>query len=250
MNNVISLGIGKENKPFSWSYSKIKNFDSCPKKHQAVDLLKLFKEEESDVLRWGNEVHDGLAKRVRDGTPLPFTMKHLEPVAAQVLSVPGRRLVEQQLAINKDFQPCAWFARDAWFRIIADVIVLNPPVAFAVDYKTGKILHDSQQLALLAACVFLHHPDINAVRTEFWWIREDEITKENFRRKDMTSIWRGIWPKYLELKNASETGNYPAKQSGLCKDYCPVVTCSYNGKYIPPNGDNNDRNNSGRFSQA
>lgn len=234
MNNAISLGIGKEAKAFSWSYSKLKNYDSCPRKHLEVDLLKRFKEdEESGALKWGNLVHDALAKRVRDGTALPFELKHLEPAAEQILSVPGKRLVEQQLAITAEFLPCEWFSRQAWFRAVADVIVLNPPVAFVVDYKTGKLLDDSQQLALMSACVFAHHPDIQAVRAEFWWLREDTPTQENFKRSKLPQIWRDVWPRYQQLENAYLTGHYPPKPSGLCKAWCPVTSCEYNGKYAP-----------------
>src|SRR5205807_2231069 len=78
-----------------------------------------------------------------------------------------RILVEQQLAINADFGPVPWFDSAAWFRGIGDVIKIVGPVALIVDWKTGKIVEDSQQLALMAACVFAHHPEVQKVRSEF-----------------------------------------------------------------------------------
>jgi len=50
-------------KPFAWSYSKLKNFEVCPKRHYNVDVIKSFKEEEGEALVWGNMVHKALADR-------------------------------------------------------------------------------------------------------------------------------------------------------------------------------------------
>ena len=54
-------------KPFSWSWSKLKNFRTCPKRHYHVDIAKDFKEDDSEDLLWGNEVHEALAKRIGKG---------------------------------------------------------------------------------------------------------------------------------------------------------------------------------------
>jgi hypothetical protein len=223
-----SLGLQK---PFSWSYSKLKNYDSCPRRHYEIDIKKNYKEDEdSDTLKWGNEVHKNMALRLNDHEDLPFAFKHFEPLAARLEAVPGKLLVEQKLAITADFVACDWFHRNAWFRSIADALVINPPVALAIDYKTGKILEDYQQLALLSACVFAHYPPVLAVRTEAWWVREDAITREDFYRKNLQDIWRQVWPRYEQLKQAHETNYYPPKPGGLCKKFCLVASCEYFGK--------------------
>lgn len=227
--NTITLGVGK---PFSWSYSKLKNYDTCPRRHYEVDIKKNYKEDEedNDTLKWGNAVHENMALRLNDHEPLPFAFKHFEPLAERLEAVPGTLLVEQKLAITADFSPCSWFAPGAWFRSIADALVLNPPVALAIDYKTGKILEDYQQLALLAGCIFAHYEDIHAVRTEAWWVREDAITRQDFYRSKLQEIWRGIWPRYEQLKLAHDTNHYPPRPGGLCKRYCPVTSCEFHGR--------------------
>lgn len=225
---TISLGIGRS---FSWSYSKLKNFDSCPRRHYEVDIKKNFKEnEDSETLKWGNKMHEVLALRLNDHEELPFAFKHFEPLAQRLEAVPGALLVEQKLAITADFLPCSWFAPGAWFRSIADVLVLNPPVALVVDFKSGKILEDYQQLALLAGCVFVHYPDIHAVRTEAWWVREDAITRQDFKRKNSQDIWKGVWARYEQLKLAHDTNHYPPRPGGLCRRYCPITTCEHYGR--------------------
>lgn len=160
---------------------------------------------------------------------LPFALKHFEPLAERLEKVPGKMLVEQKYAINEGLQATGYFESNAWFRAIGDTVVLNPPVALAVDFKTGKVIDDSQQLALLSACIFAHYPDVHAVRSEYWWLREDAVTRADFKRSEMLGVWKGVWPRIEQLKLAYETANYPPKQGGLCKRYCPVTTCEYHG---------------------
>lgn len=226
-------------KPFSWSYSKLKNFEVCPKRHYNVDVIKSFKEEEGEALQWGNAVHKALANRCGKGqVPLPEPMRGYEKWAARVITPPGNVLVEQQLAIDEDFAATKWFDKDAeranlnkpWYRGIADVLKLNGAVALAIDWKTGKIIDDAPQLALLAACIFAHHPNIRRVRSEFIWLKEDASTRQDFARDDMAAIWNSLWPRIESLKHAYETLNYPPKPGFLCRRYCPVTTCVHHGQ--------------------
>jgi hypothetical protein len=228
-------------KPFSWSYSRLKNFESCPKRHWHVDINKDVKEEEGEALLWGNAVHKALANRIAKNEQLPVGMTHFEKWVQKVITGQGnpsvKILVEQQLAINADFGKTGWFPSDAkkmgtgdpWYRGIGDVIKIVGPVALIVDWKTGKILDDSQQLALMASCVFAHYPEVQKVRSLFVWLKEDAETKEDFHRNDMPAMWKHLWPRIEALKNAHVTTTYPPKPGRLCKRWCPVAACPHYG---------------------
>jgi len=220
------------NKPkaFSWSYSKLKNFETCPKRHYHVDVVRDIKEEEGEALQWGNAVHKALADRVAKSAPLPKAMLEYEKWAERVLTGGGNILVEQKLAIRKDFGATSWFGDDAWYRGIGDVIKIVGPVALIVDYKTGKVIEDGSQLALMAACVFAHHSDVRKVRSEFVWLKEDATTRADFTREGMADIWRGLWPRIEALEYAQKTLTYPAKPGALCKRWCPVTVCPHHGE--------------------
>lgn len=239
---MVMVTTGRRPKPFSWSYSKLKNFEACPKKHSSVDLQKKYKEAESESLKWGDFVHKGLAGvilnrienkagRVPDIAPIPAGLEPMIPWVDRIMSGDGIILVEQQMAITANFAPTEWFGNDAWYRGIGDVVKINGDIGFVIDWKTGKILEDSQQLALMAACLFAHYPELQAVRSEFVWLKEgpDCSSREDFLRSDMPNMWRGLWPRIEVLKHAYETSSYPPKPSGLCKRYCPVVDCPYHG---------------------
>ena len=217
-------------KPFAWSYSKLKNFETCPKRHWHVDVARDIKEPEGEALLWGNAVHKALAERVENDKPLPKSMVQFESWATRVLTGDGKVLVEQKLAINKEFGPESWFSDNAWFRGIGDVIKIVGPVALIMDYKTGKIIEDGSQLALMAACVFAHHPEVRKVRSEFIWLKDDASSRADFTREGMAQVWRGLWPRIETLEHAHETTSFPAKPGGLCKRYCPVNVCPHHGE--------------------
>jgi hypothetical protein len=229
-------------KPFSWSYSKLKNYEVCPKRTWHIDHKKDVKEEEGESLLWGNQVHKALADRISKGVALPKGMEKWEAWALKMIAGAGnpnvKLLVEQQLAINADFGATAWFPSDAdkagtgdpWYRGIGDVIKIVGPVALIIDWKTGKIIEDSQQLALMAACLFAHHPEVQKVRSEFIWLKENAETRADFDRADMPKMWAHLWPRIEALKNAVETTTFPAKPGGLCKRYCPVKACPHHGE--------------------
>lgn len=218
-------------KPFTWSYSKLKNFASCPKRHWHIDIVKNVQEEESEILKWGNEVHDKLAKRLgKEKKTLPDTMKEFEKHCLGLEKVPGEMLVEQKYGITDKFAACQFFGKDVWYRGIADVAVINDTRGLAVDWKLGKILADSQQLALMAACLFAHYPKLEQVDTIFMWLKDDARTHEAFKRSDMPTMWNGIMPRVLEYKHAVDHDEFPAKPGGLCRMWCPVTTCPHCGQ--------------------
>jgi len=224
----------RSNKPksFSWSYSKLKNFEVCPHRHQQVDLLRAYKEEDSDQLKWGNAVHKALADHIGKGTPLPEGMQGFKKYVERVIGDgTGEICVEQKYALTKEFKATGFFDSDAWFRGIGDVVRItgNGKVTLIVDWKTGKIVEDSQQLAFMAACVFAKYPNVQVVRSTFVWIKEDADTTEDFTRKSISEMWAAVWPRITALENAHSTNTYPATPNRLCRLWCPVEKCAHHG---------------------
>ena len=223
-------------RPFSWSFSKLKNYETCPKRHYHVDVVRDVREPESEELKFGNELHDALAKRLGPNKiPLPAGFAKYEVNAAKVDFPPGypvgnaKLLVEQKLAITKDYAPCDWKSNEAWYRGIADVLKVVGPVALLVDWKTGKVTEESQQLVLAAACVFAHHPEVQKIRAEFVWLKYDAVTREDISRSQMPMMWANIMPRIAELQAAQEQTIYPPKPSHLCRRWCPVTKCPHHG---------------------
>lgn len=232
---VQTVTTGGKPKPFAWSYSKLKNYESCPKRYFHVDVEKSVREEESEQLQYGNAVHKALANALAGKEQLPNAFSHLQKWVDRLHGgYKGTIVVEQQLAIRSDFGPTTWFGHDVWYRGIADVIKAigedpNNQVAIVIDWKTGKILEDGVQLALMAACVFAHHPGVQKIRTEFVWLKEDATTRADFTRADLAQVWAGVLPRVQLLEGATKAMNFPPKPGHLCRRYCPVSACPHHG---------------------
>ena len=228
MNKPIT--IRNKPKPFAWSYSKLKNFEVCPFRHYHVDIARTYQEEESEALTWGNAVHKALAERLAKGTDLPTGMQQFEPLVEKILGDGrGQILVEQKYAINKEFGKTGWFDSDTWYRGIGDVVKITGRAGLIGDHKTGKIVEDSQQLMLMAACLFAHHPELEVVRSVFFWLKEDAETRQDYTRASMPKHWADLWPRIEQLEQAHSTNTYPKTPNRLCRSWCPVSDCEHHG---------------------
>lgn len=219
-------------KSFAWSYSKLKNYETCPKRHYEVDIAKNYSDGEGEALVWGNQVHDALAKACSGAAPLPLEMSDFQKWVDRVRAGNGELKVEQKYAITKDFQPTTWFGHNAWYRGIADVVRVDGPVALALDWKTGKILEDHSQLMLMAQCLFAHYPALTHVRTEYVWLKEDATTGHTYTREEVSNEWIGLLMRVSLLQNAHQTMTYPPKPGKLCRSWCPVQSCPFHGKGV------------------
>lgn len=210
----------------------MKNFEVCPKRHYEIDLAKNIKEPEGEQLQWGNFVHSGFKARCGiDRTPLPDNMKQYEPWAQKVLGDgSGIIIVEEGLAINRNFTSTGNFADDVWLRVKMDFARIVGDIAIAVDWKTGKILEDPVQLALVAACLFAKFPHLKAIRSCYVWLKEDCESSETFYRDDMQAVWRSLWARIEAMEQAHIHMNYPPTPSGMCMRYCAVKSCPHHGK--------------------
>lgn len=224
-------------KTFSWSWSKLKNYRTCPKRHYEIDLARNFHEGESEALLWGNEVHKAMAETIAKGTPLPNTMTRFADWPGRVAKLKTLGLdvsVENSLAMDNQLQPCGY--RDwnnAWFRCKIDVQILVPAAraALTIDWKTGgKVEPEFEQLGLSAQAIFAHHADVDQVAAIYVWIGHDTQTVKVYDRGSMAGLWNGLFPEIQQMAEAHRTLTYPPKPSGLCVRYCPVTSCPYHGK--------------------
>lgn len=214
----------------AWSYSALNSFETCPKRHYLTKVAKTVREPDTEALRWGNSVHKALEDRVRHGTPLPTGMTQWESLIQRLERTPGELMAERQLALNAAFKPVDWFAKDVWVRGIVDVGVVADDKVLALDYKTGKPKPDSDQLALFAALLLHYHPQADKVVTGFVWLKDKTITQQTYTRDQLTELWNTFLPRVKRLENAKANNHWPAKPSGLCRNWCPCTGCEHNGR--------------------
>ena len=222
-------------KPFTWSYTNLNSFETCPKRYHLTKILKAVSDPPSEEMNWGRTVHKALEDRIKRKTPLPEGMDKWEPITATIEQWGTQHKTERQLAITSGFQPTGWFEKDVWARAVLDIsFVPKDQDGLAVlDYKTGKKDPSSEQLKLFAAFAFIHEVDIDKVKTGFVWLKEppkSRYTVENYHRADTLHIWGEFLPRIKRMQEAYDTDTWPAKPSGLCRAWCPCTGCEHNGR--------------------
>ena len=218
------------NKPVAWSFSALSSFNTCPRKHYETKVIKTYPDEMGEAGKWGDYVHRMLDKRIGEKQPLPENVAQYETMAAKFDGVKGEVFSERKITLNRDMEEVAWFAKDAWLRVILDVSVLNGNKAFVGDWKTGKRKMDIDQLKLFAAVMFTVHPHLEEVSAGYIWLKERKIDKEKFYRRDVPELWRHFAPQVRRLVLAHKEQKWPEKPSGLCRAWCPVIACEFNGR--------------------
>lgn len=218
----------------AWTYSQLDSFESCPRKFYHLKVAKDVKEPPTVHTEWGTTVHTAFENYMLHGTPLPEGMTQWQPIATKISQLPGQKLTEYKYALDRSFQPTDW--KNAWTRGIADLVVIHKDRAAVMDYKTGK-RKPTEQLDLYAAYVFHYYPQVEAVNTGFVWLKERKIDwnvskpdRKAFTRAELPIIWQALLPRVHKLESAYERDRWPAKTSGLCKAWCPVTSCEFNGK--------------------
>lgn len=215
----------------AWSYSALKNYETCPKRYYHYNVAKDVREPESEQLLAGNQLHAHFDARVSKGTPLPLGYGHHETLLAKLANAPGKIHTEQKLALTSEFKPSAYFGKSVWFRTVIDyAAVRDNGTATVLDYKTGKPAEDLTQLQLVSATMFHHDVRLQRVKAALVFVNHDQVESAEFVRADLSEIWSEILPRVKLLTQARQTQEYPPKPGGLCRKWCHVTSCHYHGK--------------------
>lgn len=221
---------------FSFSYSALKNFETCPLRYfeTSVATPRVWVEPPSIYLKEGHDLHAAFAHSLRENLPLPDSYAIHQGWIQKIREIPGKLLVEQRLAITRDFSPTYWSDNQAWYRVVVDAAIVNPEKqwALAIDWKTGRSdnVQDHLQLTLTALTLFIHYPDIRAVGCRYVWLKENQQSKHRVNYEQIGTEWEKIMPRVAALEKAHTEKHFPPKPNRYCKRYCSVRSCRYWGK--------------------
>ena len=224
---------------FSWSWSKLKNYETCPHRYAEVDLRKSTEEVKSQELARGDALHGAMYSRVASGKKLPPEFGYMEKWATRLTNeISPLQIIqcELKLAVDKDGTPVGFFEKGVWLRGKIDYLRIIPSnvkgkfLGHIVDYKTGKPKDEWTQLMLSAYMVFCHYKDVDKVRTEFLWTEYNDTSHEDFKRSDMPQAISTLLPRVIAMESAHKSNVFEPKPGGLCYEYCPVSSCEFHGK--------------------
>lgn len=221
-------------KPFAWSYSALTGFETCPRQHHEMRILKAWPDPPGEAQLQGKVIHQHIEDRIGMGKTLPGFLTHVEPIIQKFETTKGVTRAEYKLALNPQFQPVEFFAKDAWVRAVGDVVKVHGENAFACDWKTGKYRDGDGQLKLQAATMFATWPHVNNIGIVYAFLKEHRTIVRIFKREELPGIWQEFLPRVKAMEKAIAEKNFPPNPSGLCRQYCNVLSCEHNGKRAAP----------------
>ena len=219
---------------YTWSYSSLGLFQQCPKKYYHLRVAKDYKEPETDALLYGKRLHEAAELYIGKGTPLPPQFSFIKNMLdlLKTLGEGGEFLCEYRMALTRDLEPCDFFAKDVWWRGVADLVIIKDDKAYLVDYKTGKSSRyaDTKQLEILALALFKHRPDLKLVKGGLLFLVANDFVKVDYEDSQQAEPWVKWLNETKQLEAAYENEVWNPKPNFSCKQYCVVVNCIHNGK--------------------
>lgn len=209
-----------------WSYSFLRDFANCPQKAYRKYIKKDLPKEDSPELREGITTHTLLENYLKTGglTRLPVNLEmHARPLLRPNL------LVEVMMGMTIDQKPATFFKRDGvepWGRGKADVLILDPPTALIIDWKTGKVREDDRELRQLALLVKANHPEIERAMGCYVWLKEGKWGPLH-DVSDTARAYNGTLSEMEMAAHYERENEWPVNPNALC-GWCPVADCRFN----------------------
>jgi hypothetical protein len=215
-----------------WSYSSLTAYETCPRRFKITKIDKLIREPQTEATIHGNEVHKALEDAVSGEKMLASKYTNYAPLVKKLRAARGRKLVETKFALTNTLRPTEFSAKDAWVRGVIDLAIIQPTSAVILDYKTGKVKVDHDQLKLFAATTFAMHPYLERVKTGYLWLAYNKTDTADFSKSDAPGIWQEFLPRVKRMETSVSTDEFLPRPSGLCKNWCPVgkTLCEFCGK--------------------
>lgn len=223
----------KNAKTVPWSYSLIKDFDTCPKQYYHKRVLKEIPFTETEQIRYGNEFHKAVELYINDETELPQKFEFAKEAVDKLLAKGEHYIAELDGALTEDSVPTRYWGKDAWHRGKIDLFVLNKKKkrAYIVDWKTGgnPKYADPDQLETNSLLIFRKYHEVDVIKAALFFVLQSKLITYEFRKEDYPKIWSKWVKKHARVEEAHKTGVFNPRPSGLCKKHCPITECPYNG---------------------
>jgi len=218
----------------AWSYSSISTFKQCPKKYYHLKVAKDVRDTGSEAMLYGNQVHKAAEHFIKDGTHIPKKFEYLNPIVNSLNAIEGDKHCELRFGISYDgekHKETKFFAKDVWFRGIADLVIVDGEKAYLVDYKTGKNAKyaDTKQLDMLAAATFTYFPNVAIIKSALAYVVSNEFIKKDHTRDEQELLYTTFDEPLEALAAAEEHDVWNAISSPLC-GWCPVTSCEHHRK--------------------
>ena len=230
---------------FTWSYTSMQEFLTCPAQWAAKRYYKTIKDVESEAMRMGNLIHETAEHYLKRAIGqshkphlihaqyLPMVQKYCDALVAS-----GAELhVEKEMCFTEQFKPCGWKDWDTvWVRSKGDVLVKKEVRLSVVDWKSGRYKEDFLQLKMFAVFAALTpgFEDVQEFDPKFIFLKEappKNILRlpKPILRSELKGVLSEILAVVRRMQEAWASETFPCKKNGLCRNYCANTDCTHCG---------------------
>lgn len=210
----------------AWSFSRYKEYDTCPAKAKYKFIDKL-KEPPAPAMERGTDIHKKAEDYVR-GThdKLPAELARFTDQFCELRRSKPR--VEMEWAFTRDWAPTGWFEYNAWLRVKTDALCRDDDLLYIIDYKTGKPKPDHpDQLSLYAIAGCIMYPEVKQIDAQLWYIDSGEMSSRRFSIEQIPTYqaeWEEkVQPMLQDTRFSPKPGNhcrwctFSRSKGGPCK---------------------------------
>jgi hypothetical protein len=211
-----------------WSYTFLSCYQICPSQCFHRYVAKDVPFVETPAMRWGNEVHNGMDKRISAGVPLQGDVAKYERWAAPFTGLPVE--TELRMGVRENGTVCGFYDDDCWGHMKLDLVVTpGDGTARLFDWKTGKVREDPFELRLQALFVQARNPELRAIHGWYVWLGAGPHGKlgQQHDLSDVERTWAEVVSMTHAIQNYAAINHWPEKPSPLC-GWCPVKQCQHN----------------------
>jgi CRISPR/Cas system-associated exonuclease Cas4 (RecB family) len=228
---------------YALSWSRLSDFIQCPRKfkHKYIDKTSNFTvQEDSPHLTRGTNVHKALEnyllKKIDGQEVGPSSLPEVEstkPLIDNFCKNFTSVIPEQQIAVRQNWTQTEWFAKDAYYRAIYDLVALSPARIAIVDFKTGKFKDYSVsgfgQLELSAVIGLNMFPEIENLDTLYAYVDHKKTIQRSFTQKDDRERLTVHFTEMHNIVNAEV--DFDPKKNEFC-NFCPAtkLQCQFSRK--------------------
>jgi hypothetical protein len=172
----------------TWSLSSLGTYERCGLKYRFKYVEKI-PEARSDKASRGVDNH-AIVENFLKGTiqdlpeELGFYRSFFEGLRKYEI------YPEYRISLRRDWTPTSWGAKDAWYRGVLDLkLIQTGEAAVVYDWKTGKIYpdHDDQK-SLYSVAVFSENPALRQVRAVHVYLDLNANREKTFSRDEVHEL--------------------------------------------------------------
>jgi ATP-dependent exoDNAse (exonuclease V) beta subunit len=202
-----------------YTYSKLSDFEKCPRFYEAAYLLKTVQRTTTPALAKGRTIHKLLENAVRNRDLTPPEGLRIDPKTWGGLVRVGAK-PEVKIAVDKNFEACDFDDANVHLRGVIDVLVRKPTGILCVDWKSGKPGYTDVLQAKVYAAMLHAALGVNVITFAWNYVCFGVVELAKLEGE------RAVEDVKELIDRVENTRGFPPKPSFFCR-FCGNVACQF-----------------------